>query len=158
MGGHPIVNQPGQIMQSGQLVPQYVGAAAVGDYFYANPMMAPYNVNEIGAYNPYRRLRKGNMMRRRMEGLMLEAAAERMRAMEMAELGMGYGGLGMMGLGGMGYGGLGMMGGMGLRGMGGLGFMDDSYLGYGAGRFLGPCGFPHRRGIPCPDCLDPLLV
>ena len=157
MGGHPIVNQPGQVMPPGALVPQYVGTAAVGDYFYANPMMAPYSMNETGAYNPYRRLRGRNMMRRRMEGLMLEAATERMRAMEMAELGMGVGGLGMMGLGGMGYGGLGMMGGMGLmRGMP-MGFMDDSYLGYAAGRYLGPCGYPHRRGIPCPDCHDLLL-
>ena len=88
---------------------------------------------------------------------MLEAATERMRAMEMAELGMGVGGLGMMGLGGMGYGGLGMMGGMGLMRGTPMGFMDDSYLGYAAGRYLGPCGYPHRRGIPCPDCHDLLL-
>jgi hypothetical protein len=171
-GGHPIANQPNQIIPPGGVFPQYVGAGAVGEYFYANPMMSPYN-GDLTAYNPYRSLRR-TRMKRRMEEMML--AQERMRALEMVEMmsmgGLGMGGMGMggMGMGGMGMGGLGMgMGGLGMgglgMGMGGLGmgmnrgvFMDDSYLMYGGGRFLGPCGYPHRRGIPCPECHDAYLV
>ena len=162
MGGHPIVNQPNQIMGPGAFVPQYVGTAGIGDYFYS---MAPYG--EVGAHNPYRAMmRRSRMMKRaRLEALMMAEAGERARMLEMAEMGMpglgmgmgmGYGGMGMglgglgMGLGGMGmgYGGLGM-----LRG----GIMDDSLLMYGGGR-VGPCGYPHRRGMPCPECLDGYMM
>jgi hypothetical protein len=159
-------------MGPGAMVPSYVGTATAGDFFYANPMMAPY---EIGAHNPYRALMRRKMMMRRarLEALMMAEAGERMRMVEMTEMGMpgmgmgmGMGGLGMggMGLGGMGLGmpgmgmgmGYGMGMGMGYGGLGmmrGAGFIDDSYLMYGGGR-VGPCGYPHRRGMPCPDCLE----
>jgi hypothetical protein len=165
MGPHPIVNQPNQIMGPGALVPSYVGTAAVGDYFYANPMMAPYG--EVGVHNPYRAMMRRKMMMRRarMEAMMMAEAGERMRLLEMAEMGMPGMGMGMrgMGMGGMGMGmpGMGMGMGYGDMGMGyGMmrgGFMDDSYLMYGGGR-VGPCGYPHRRGIPCPDCHDGYMV
>lgn len=154
----PIVGQPTGVMQSGSLLPSYVGTAMAGDFLYTNPTYSPYPAGLDYGYYPSprgyrssryygkRRGRYGRMMDprmmdprmmdpRMMDPRMMDPLyeGERLRSLEMAE--MAYGG-------GYGYGGLGYS-----RGM------DDGYYGYGYGnRSYGLCGYPHRRGAMCPEC------
>lgn len=150
----PIVGQPTGVVQPGSLLPSYVGTATAGDFFYTSPTYSPYPGGLDYGYYPgprgYRSSRYGKrrryprmmgMMDPRMDPRMMDPRMmdplydiERMRALDVAE----------MSYGGYGYGGLGYP----------RGAMDDGYYSYGGygSRGMGLCGYPHRRGMMCPDC------